>query len=1024
MDPSNLEYQLSKTHINNRFKSFQLDLLDNNYDSDEQTINFDDEYSEISTFNKLKNQKKNKNYEIRQKHYIINNNQQNYLEITDYNNQTRKSKNYNNSSEKKRIDRSLKDLMQIEPNSTNNKQSIINILMDNELIQKKEIDENEIIKEKNKNKYYYIKSKSKSNIYSKPRNTYGRNGYYLELEQGNPEYIKDINYAKYKLKNKIEQENELIASLLYNGSGPLTNPHKSISRKDIDKKIKNALDKKYKNLQKIERKLYEQERLEHTFTPCMSFNKKIGNKSKSKSKSKRSLDIFLKDQEQFQKKVKLKTQNLLLKSQSEKKVLYKEHPTINKNSQEIVKKLDVPKNVYVRLYKRSTYERKKNYDKNLLINNNIIKTKSNSKNKNHTKKYSNIQSKINIWKEKYVINDKEKNQQNNKINNRNDKYNKSFTRKAKSSTDSFIDKKIFNFNDLATNRMLYNKFNENYKKYVEKIILEKNNFRYNDDLELDENQYNEILYNFGMVNSNIKNTNNIKDQNKKEKNKSNNKIINTNNKKYEINSFSAKEKILAKKLFELLKLDKDKIKISNLKQFLIFVLSLHNYHFYHKYKTSHNSIEIQKLFPLDKYKKEDLPLIMIKKYNDELILLIDKDNKKNTKYFYINKKSGKIIITLENYVHIKNDFSLFNINYLSKKQNTKNILELNNNNLFDKKEEFNALTYRKLKNKSMTNNPLANIDHKNRILIYEKRKIDKQEKLFNELYTQKIKECTFKPKINTTFPFCKKYDSINKNKNEKTYEKYNKFINKKDKKLKRFDEMHEEGKRTLKLKRNRTREEMEYEDKAHECTFHPEIRTLPDQMIKKNTLNDIYNDKNNKDLYERIKRARLEKMVKDSNNDRYDLSDELKRFVKDKKEYNIINIDNYFNKSEINYYNIINNDSIENEQDNMLENGIICEDFKQTDKNDYKNDIENSNGKYNDKENGKGKEEKIPLLIIDIIIREGLRKNIFVFEGDTPRSLAQKFSKENNLDIETQRRLEESLHNYLKKLLTNIEEEN
>ena len=124
----------------------------------------------------------------------------------------------------------------------------------------------------------------------------------------------------------------------------------------------------------------------------------------------------------------------------------------------------------------------------------------------------------------------------------------------------------------------------------------------------------------------------------------------------------------------------------------------------------------------------------------------------------------------------------------------------------------------------------------------------------------------------------------------------------------------------------------------------------------------------------------------------------------------------------------------------MLENGIIYTDFKKANINNHNNGKENSNGKSksignninneknilieNKVENGQEKEEKIPLLIIDINIKEGLKKKLFVFEGDTPQILAQKFGKENNLDLETQKHLEELIHNYLKKLLSNIDEEN
>ena len=1009
MDFSNIDYQLSNSHINNRFKSFQLDLLDKKYDSDEQTINFDDEYSEISSLYKKNKPIKNKKYELRKKNV---NNQLNRALNNLY--RSKKSKNSNNSPNKKIIDTSLKNLMEID---SNNKQDILNILMSNDLIQKKQIDENALIKEKNRNKYYYIQSKSKPNLYSKPQNTFGRNGFYLDIQEKNPEFIKDINSAKYKLKDRIEQENEIVAKLLFNGTGPLTNPHKSISRKDIDKKVKNALDKKQKNLQKIEWKIYEKEKLEQTFTPSLNHKKNDG--------SKRSFEIFLKDQKQFQKKIKIKTQNLLLKSQSEKELLYKAHPSINKNSEEIAKKLGVPKNVYVRLYHRNTYERKKNKDKDKENNIKILdemaktnKTSTDSKNKVHKKKYSNVQSKINIWKEiKDNNNNKDKNQKNN-LSYKDEKNKKMLTRRIKSSVDLFKENKSFITKDLNSNKLVFNKFEENFKKFIEKIIKDNSNFRFNEELELDEKQYSEILYNFGMI-SNIQE----KNKSKKEINKNKSEII-------EINLSPNKEKKLIKYSFDILRLDKDKIKISNLKLFLIFLLNLHNYYFYHEFKKNHNAQEIQKIFPLDKYQKEEIPEFMVKKYNEELLSEIDKNNPRNTKYFFISKKNGKIIFTLENYIYIKNDFSLFNLNYLNQKsvnKSKKNIFEITNSN--NSKEKINSLTNRKKSIKNKSSNPLANIDYNYRLLIYEKRKLAKKEKLKQDLHNKKIQECTFKPKINATF-------QLHKQKNNN----YNKSSNFQDKKINRIDELYEEGKRTLKLRRNKTKEEIELEQNGDEYTFYPDIYTLHNRkMTNSNIAIDIYNERQYQNMYERLKQARLEKMVRNSNNDRYELNEELKRYVKDKKENNIINIDDYFNQDEqINYYDNENIDNDLNDEDYMLENGIIYTDFKKTDIDNHNNDKENSNGKSignninneknflieNKVENGQEKEEKIPLLIIDINIKEGLKKKLFVFEGDTPQILAQKFGKENNLDLETQKHLEELIQKKKKKLLSNIDEEN
>ena len=68
------------------------------------------------------------------------------------------------------------------------------------------------------------------------------------------------------------------------------------------------------------------------------------------------------------------------------------------------------------------------------------------------------------------------------------------------------------------------------------------------------------------------------------------------------------------------------------------------------------------------------------------------------------------------------------------------------------------------------------------------------------------------------------------------------------------------------------------------------------------------------------------------------------------------------------------------------------------------------------------KKKKIPLYIFDIKIKEGLNKNIHVYEGDTSASIAKKLAEEYNLGNETQRNLENMIHEKLLEPLTkNIE---
>ena len=191
-----------------------------------------------------------------------------------------------------------------------------------------------------------------------------------------------MNHAKYKLKKKIIKENEEIASILFNGTEPIPNPHRLITRKEIGEKIQNALDKKRKNLEKIEWELYEKQKLEQTFSPA------VKNKQ-----SKRSFELFLQDQNNYLKKLKVKNQYLLKKNQSEEKGLFIGHPLINKNSEEIAKKLGIKENVYERLYKRYTYDNKKK-EKNKTItsnqsNSNISKEKKKESQKEKEKQKNN-----------------------------------------------------------------------------------------------------------------------------------------------------------------------------------------------------------------------------------------------------------------------------------------------------------------------------------------------------------------------------------------------------------------------------------------------------------------------------------------------------------------------------------------------------------------------------------------------------------------------------------------------------------
>ena len=204
-------------------------------------------------------------------------------------------------------------------------------------------------------------------------------------------------------------------------------------------------------------------------------------------------------------------------------------------------------------------------------------------------------------------------------------------------------------------------------------------------------------------------------------------------------------------------------------------------------------------------------------------------------------------------------------------------------------------------------------------------------------------------------------------------------------------------------------------------TFQPSL--AKESIPVTNFENDIYNEKEYKFLYDRLMHGRLERMVKENNNDRYELNKELKKFVKDNKEYNYIQNQDYFNFNDSNSFNIyheqqenynFDNVDIQGDNDDLCKNGSENE---ENHINNEENDINNSINELN-------KNDEIPLLIIDVNIKQGIKKKIYVYEGDTPQLLSEKFAKENNLDLDIQNKLQNLIHHHMFKLLTRIDEEN
>ena len=1047
-------------------------------------IDFDDEYSENEKQdvnpienNISQNEKLNHNENDPLKQYP-----NKYQDIQKEENQEmispEEEEQVENSSEENKIyDPKIKQLNEID---INNKQAIIEMLMQDSFITKKKIKNEESIKEKNRNKFAYVESKMNKNIAEElsKKNSYGRVGYQIESEEGNPQFIKDINVAAYLLKPQIQEENKDVAKILFDEMTPIPSNKKILSRKQIGEKIKKTLEKKRKNLEKIEAKMYEDQKSQETFKPSINHRRKDGNR--------RDLNSFLKDQNDFQKKVELKKHNMQLKNETENKVLNVGKPEINKNSEELVKKIsagDEP--AYIRLYnKRVNNEKIKEIEEKKILKQKEEEKKRKEKESELKKNnpYKHIKSKINILKKSpsqaggnFIKNgdllDK-KNYNSNNINkikvemNRNAK---SLNKRDKGASNIArkVNKKLFDYKDLPTNKMLWNKFIKNFDEALININESNINNKSETNLdELNELQYHKLLYNLGMISYPPESKDNKNEENKLKAEL--NKEKEDNNKQNEIeadtlgeNMIKEDENKLISNSFDLLKNEQEKVKANDIKNFLIFVLDNQNYDLYQQYKINHEQ-ELKNLFPADKYKKEDIPELILKKQNEELLSNIDKSNKKNNKYFSFSNEN-KIIFTLDKSQNIKKDFSMFGLNYRNKRKKGKEEKILN---ILKEKYPFKPTInmrseklYQKYKDKiypaqndTVTSNSnyqfkkTNNMEYIDRILLLDKKRIAENQKIKEEMRKNEIKECTFKPKINQSYPPMKKgnkEENKNKNENKESKEKdenKNKNVNKslkknKNKSKNKFEELYEQGKKIIQSKKDKSREEIELEQQRKECTFQPNIKNLKVKQIPKtNFNNDIYNEKEYKYLYERLRHGRLERMVKDSNNDRYGLNDELKQFVKDSKEYNFIQNQAYLEPEGSYYYN---NNQIENDNNYNLnpKEGEIIE--KTENKNIKSENKENNNeNKSEKKENKEGVEKKsenegdpeekddIPLLIIDVNIRQGVKKKIFVYEGDTPEELAEKFAKEHNLEVETKNKLQSLIHSHMLRLLTRIEEEN
>ena len=1001
---------------------------DNYTDSDSNTIiDFDSDYSEEQKkipkeekdLNELgdedldksskskKSQTKEQEVKTESKHEIEGHEDNQALEQNENENEHENGEEQDEGEENEEEDNGITDpnVKKLMKMDLNDKEGIIDLLMKDNLVKKSEIKIDKIIKKQNMAKYDHVEPKVGKSEIGNMKTTYGRKGFQIEQEEGNPEFIRDINIAATVVKDQIEKENNDVAKILFDEkSGKKAT--KRITREQIDEKVRKTLEKKKKNLEKIEAQIYEKQKNDETFTPVI-------NHRKGEIIERRNLNRFLRDQKNFTNKVQKKREEIINEKKEKTRQTYSGKPQVDKNSEELAKKLNnTEQPAYLRLYNKRTLESEKKAEKEKLYKERKLKEAQKRKEKlmENNKHYSHIQSKIDMGqkKEEKIVDKfgnvekvKKENKEENELKKQKEKLQKNLKKNKN---------KLLEVKEIPTYKLLFKNFIKRYDEAIES--LENNNEALNED------EIHNLFYNIGMVSSPNQE---INDENK-EKIES---VI--SNKESPI---QLEENKLINLFISSLKNEQNLINKEDIKNFLICIVGLQKYYFYYTYKSKHEKEKEEEF----KCKKEDLPELMIKKMNEEILSQVDKNNEKNNKYCY-KTTDGKIFISLEKGHSIKKDFNFFALNYRNSKKPARDINTLmqerrqfdfkpvineNTNKYFEKYQQKNIDNDEDNKNKTKKEKSKEKKDNNNnnenkedphmkyieKILLHDKKRAIEIQKAKEELEKKELQECTFKPKINPEYISDKtKKSNLNENKPE----------NKKS----RMVELYEKGTADIKKRKNKTREEMEVESQIEECTFQPRKITevIPEDKYK----NDIYKEKEYKKLYERLKFGRMERLVKDSANDRYDLNSDLKNFVKKSKSNKNKEYTEEEKASEEYIENSHNNTNIvRNSKTSKKEKNEIS---IKNNNSSNKNEEENYNNSISSEED-QMKKEGIPLLIIDVNIRQGVKKKIYVYEGDTPEGLAQKFAMEHNLEEETKNKLQNLIHNHMVRLLTRIDEEN
>jgi len=288
-----------------------------------------------------------------------------------------------------------------------------------------------------------------------------------------------------------------------------------------------------------------------------------------------------------------------------------------------------------------------------------------------------------------------------------------------------------------------------------------------------------------------------------------------------------------------------------------------------------------------------------------------------------------------------------------------------------------------------------NINYINMLLIKRKKKDKLMAQKREEIESKELSNCTFKPKVNVEYSFS---NTIHENSTQKTDV---------------FDNLYKHGKNLKVNRKDRTKEEIEIEKNGKECVFNPQINSNPIDFSKSPPGN--YNSPEYQKYFERLKQGRVERKTKDIVHSREPLS-AIKEF-----EHNVNNPEKKERKNKNN--NINTNDNAPSNNDNEVPQNKVSSPIIQS-KNPILNNLKDTKIESKPLEIKEEKKELIPLLVIDVNLKPGEKKKIYVFDGDTAEGLAEKFTKDNNLDKETSNKLKILIQSHMSKLLLGIKEVN